>query len=388
MAALVAMVAMLAMLVAPSVSGAAGVTPTPTNVTVTPGVGGVTVSWGAVAGGAVTYVVTSTPAGLACTVVDQTSCTIPDTSTTRYTFAVVATAPGLTRSLPSTPTVRLTPRLVLVLAGQSNANGYESYAVDPLTRVNYLAAPYLNGADSHDAITWLPWSELQGAGAVPVPLDSPQQVLEGTTPATVFGPELGLARQLWADTGRSVTVVKAAYSGTTLATNWNPARRGTPPDGLYRAMVAKVLAVVAADAAAGRFDVVGGFYWYQGESDATKPAWANAYQAHLTTLIDAVRADLPMSPTAPVVLVKPDISGYIAYKVAVEGLPARWQAKFTDGNAAVRAADDWAAANLPGVRAVDSLGLARVGPYDLHLDNVAQLTLGQQLAKMSEPLLP
>lgn len=363
-------------------------TPTPTGVTVAPVVGGVVVSWATVSGSPVTYTVTSSPAGLTCSVVDQSSCALRDTSTVPYAFSVVASSPGSTPSAPSRPTTALAPRLVLVVAGQSNANGYESYAVDPVTRVNFMAAPYTDGADTHDLLTWLPWSELQGAGATPVPLDSPQQVLDGTTPVTVFGPELGLARQLWTDTKRTVTIVKAAYEGTSLAVNWNPARKGTPPDGLYRAAVAKVLAVVTADAAAGQFDVVGGIYWYQGETDATKPAWANAYQAHLAALIAAFRTDLPMSPTAPVVLVKEDITGYIAYKVAVEHLTARWATKFTDGNNAVRAADDWAAANLSDVRTVDSAGLARVAPYDLHLDNVAQLALGQQLAKVSEKLLP
>ncbi len=362
--------------------------PAPTDVTVTPGVGVVTVSWSPVSTGTVTYAVTSSPGGLSCTAADLTSCTVDDRSSTPYRFTVVAAAPGAADSPASAPSAALAPHLLLIVAGQSNANGFESYATDPVTGIDYLAAPYTNGADTHDLLTWLPWSVLQGAGATPVPLDSPQQFLAGTTALSIFGPEVGLGRQLWADTGRSVTFVKAAYEGTSLAVDWSPSRKGTPPKGLFPGMLAKVQSVMTADAAAGQFDVLGGFYWYQGETDATKPSWADDYQDHLTALIDAVRSDLPISPTAPVVLAKEDISQYVAYLAATTGLSAKEQARFLAGNTAVRAADDWAAANLPDVREVDSLGLARAGPENIHLDNVSQLWIGEQMAKVSEGLLP
>ena len=85
-----------------------------------------------------------------------------------YTFTVVATESGLARSAPSPATAPLAPRLVLVVAGQSNADGFGSYRVDPVTKTNYLAAPYLNGADAHDLLTWLPWSQLPQPGGTPV----------------------------------------------------------------------------------------------------------------------------------------------------------------------------------------------------------------------------
>lgn len=361
---------------------------TPTAVKVTPGVGAVTVSWGAVEGADETFTVTSSPAGTGCSVIDESSCTIVDTSSKPYAFTVVASEPGATSSAPSAPTAPLAPHLVLVVAGQSNANGYESYAVDPWTGIDYMAAPYTNGADSHDLLTWLPWSVLQGDGATPAPLDSPQQVVISGQTFTIFGPEIGLARQIWADTGRAVTIVKDAYPGTSLAVNWDPKRKGTAPDGLFDTMVANVKATMAADAAAGQFDVLGGFYWYQGETDVTKLGWAAKYQSRLEAFIEDLRADLPMSPTAPVALAKQDLTGYTAYLYSTGALNARWDEKFLEGNTEVRAADDWAVANMPDVVEVDTYGMARVAPLDIHLSNVSQLALGEELAKATEKLFP
>jgi hypothetical protein len=361
---------------------------TPSDVTVTPGVGAVTVSWGEVGSGDVLYSVTSSPAGASCTVVAQSSCTIPDTSVTPYSFTVAATEPNTNPSAPSHPTPPLAPHLVLVVAGQSNANGYESYAVDPVTGIDYMAPPYTNGADSHDLITWLPWSVLQGDGATPVPLDTPQQIGSPTDAVTVFGPEIGLARQLWADTGTAVTIVKAADPGTSLAVNWNPTKSGAFPDGLFRDTVSAVKNVMADDGAAGQFDVLGGFYWYQGESDVTNRSWASRYQTRLALFITDLRADLPMSPKAPVALAEEDLSGYIAYLDSTGALSKAVDARYLAGNAEVRAADVWAADNLPDVVDVDTLDLARVPPIYIHLSNVSQLTLGEELAKASEKLLP
>jgi hypothetical protein len=42
------------------------------------------------------------------------------------------------------------PRLLLIVAGQSNATGLQSYAIDPVTKVNYFASTYTNGADFLD----------------------------------------------------------------------------------------------------------------------------------------------------------------------------------------------------------------------------------------------
>jgi len=277
----------------------------------------------------------------------------------------------------------------LVVAGQSNATGWLSYATDPNTGINYMAPPYTNGADSNDLITWTPWLVQQGNGATPVPLDSPQQADHGPGdfPA-VFGPEIGLARELWDDNGRSLTIVKAAYPSTSLAVNWSPTASGPLPRGLFPAMVSKVKDVMAQDAAGGQFDILGGFYWYQGEGDAEDPAYAKAYEANLKQFIAAVRSDLPLPSTAPIVLAKEDTTAYNSHLLSTGAITSAQYATRATWNTEVRGADNWAAVNLPHVVAVDTAGLARVGPLFIHLSNVSELTVGHRMASVSEGLLP
>ncbi len=361
---------------------------TPSGVAVTPVVGGVVVSWLPEPDTHVHLTVTSTPPGLTCTVVDRTSCTLSDRVSTPYSFSVAAQRHGLAPPPPSAPTVPLAPNLVLVVAGQSNATGIESFAVDPVTGVDYLAPPYTDGADAADLLTWEPWQVLPAPATTPVPLDAPQVSTADGAPA-VFGPEIGLARQLWADTGRTATIVKAACPGSLLAQDWLPTGTSVDPcTGLFASTVDTVTGVMAADAAAGTFDVLGAVYWYQGESDASVPDDARHYRGNLRTLIRDLRSSLPLAPTAPVVLAKEDISADIAYEQGIGAISAAAAAGLTTGNEEVRAADDWVAADVPGVVEVDTSGLPRVGPDDLHLSDVGELTLGQELAVASEPLLP
>jgi Carbohydrate esterase, sialic acid-specific acetylesterase len=362
---------------------------TPSGVTVTPQIGGVRISWNVDAQAGITYSVSSRPTGMNCHAVDGSSCVVEDRTSTHYSFFVTAAKQGFRSSAPSALTAPITPHLVLVVAGQSNATGWLSYATDPNTGTNYMAPPYTNGADSHDLITWAPWLVLQGNGAAPVPLDSPQQANHGNGSfPIVFGPEISLARQLWDATGRSLTIVKTAYPSTSLAFNWSPSGRGPLPGGLFSAMVSKVKTVMAQDASAGQFDVLGGFYWYQGEGDAEEPAYAKAYEANLKQFIAAVRSDLPLSSGAPVVLAKEDTTAYNNHLLSTGAITPAQDAARTTWNTEVRNADNWAATNLAHVVEVDTAGLARVSPLFIHLSNVSELTVGHRMASVSEGLLP
>ena len=272
------------------------------------------------------------------------------------------------------------------MAGQSNALGATSYAVDPITGINYFKRPYSNAADRKSLIVWPGWWEL-GPPATPsglVPLDTPQY-LNFVTPLTqIFGPEVGLARQIWSDTGRPVTIDKVVYSDSSIS-QWSPATSG----GLFDDMLGIVKQTMADDAAAGQLDTIGGFYWYQGENDAMDPTLYPEYQTNLTAFIDAVRSEFPISASAPVVLVKESLAEVIGVVQAAGLCTSPNCETLIAGDTAVRAADDWAAANLPDVFTVDSLGLPRTAADGgIHLSNVGELELGEAMAKVSEDRFP
>jgi carbohydrate esterase-like sialic acid-specific acetylesterase len=258
------------------------------------------------------------------------------------------------------------PRDLIIVAGQSNATGQESYAVDPTTGTNDVAAPFANGADSSSTITW--WQsyvspnqqgQVDDRQFVPVPLDTPQT--STVSNRQVFGPELGLARQIYHDTGQPVTVVKVAFAATSID-QWSPQRS----DSLYFDLTRAVRQTMANDLKAGYEDNVAGILWYQGETDASEPAKAVGYQNSLGLLLKAFRENI--SSSAPIVLAKEDIS--ITCALAQMNC---------SGNAMVRAADDWAATNLPNIYEVDTAGLPRTG-LGVHLSNQGELELGEEVA--------
>jgi len=370
---------------------AANTVTTPTSVTVTPGVGTLTVGWAPSTGsGTITYNVVSSPSGQACSTT-KTSCTFPATTMTPWTFSVsasVGTGVAKVTSTGTAPTAAVPDRRLLIVAGQSNAVGAGAL-FDPVPASTYFQAPYLNGADSHDLLSW---SSVVGAseappGVGPVALDTPQPCCNTATGAVapievpLFGPEIGLARQIWADTGNPVTIVKSAVGGTSLYKDWNPSNgswSGTHP-GLYGTMINQVKSVMSYDAAHGQLDVIDAAYWIQGETDAETTLWANSYQSNLSRFIADVRSNLPMNAAAPFVLGQENVTESINNA----SLTAAQKTAQLAGNSAVRAADQWAATYLPNVIMVDTTSLAR-GPDHLHLTNLSEITLGQELAQASE----
>lgn len=369
-------------------AGAAGVAKAPkkvTGVSASPGVGTITISWKLDAGSGVTYTVSSTPVGKGCEVIDLASCTVPATTSTPWRFTVTA-SDALGTSTPSAPTRGVPHRILLVVTGQSNALGATSFPIDPTTGIDYLARPYRNEADTRSLITWPGWWEL-APPVTPsglVPLDTPQYLNLSTPPVQIFGPELGLARQIWSDTRQAVTIDKVVFSNSSVV-QWSP----NSPSCIYAGMIWIVKQTMARDATAGQLDTIGAFYWYQGESDAGDPTLYPSYQANLTAFIADVRSDLPTDATAPVVLSKMSISQLISYEIATGICASPGCASLISGDTAVRAADDWAAANLSHVLTVDTLGLPRTkASAYIHLPNVGELQLGQKLAAASEHLFP
>jgi hypothetical protein len=271
-------------------------------------------------------------------------------------------------------------RDLIIVAGQSNATGAESFATT--SGVNYLAPPYTNGADALSTITW--WEPyvypVKGTRVgriqfVPAPLDAPQTLPQFYN-IQIFGPELGAAREIYADTGQAVTVAKAAFGATFLSRQWNPTHRG----GDYGRMIRLVNTTIANDARSGTADTVAGIVWFQGEIDALVPKYAALYQASLQKFINGFRSDL--SATAPFVIVKIDDTQLCN---AVTGVA---QTSCLTGNQEVRSAEDWAAANMPNVYTVDTAGLPRTTTYNVHLNAVGELQVGHDAGAIIAAHLP
>jgi len=359
---------------------------TPTNVRAKPGVATITVRWQGRNKTGVTYTVTSVPVGKGCVVVSGRSCTIPITDSTPWRFQVTASIGSLS-SAKSALTPVVPHRTLLILAGQSNATGAESYAIDPTTGIDYLKAPHTNGADMVSTIGWLPWLVNPQKGHTrdgQVPLDSPQTLIGSTGRAVqIFGPEIGWARQVYVDTGLPVSVVKAAFPATSLP-QWLPSATSN----LFQQMVTRVTSTMAADAKAGQLDTIGAFAFYQGEGDAGAPLSAASYSANLDAFIAGLRADLPANGSAPIVLVKESFAELISTWQANGscGTTVNCTAAST-GDAWVRAADDWATANLAHVVEVDTLGLPRFNSL-IHLTTTSELTIGQEIATASDHVMP
>lgn len=194
-------------------------------------------------------------------------------------------------------------RDLVLVAGQSNAVGFDAYAselpADPGDRdVMFWWRVGDPPPDDYDVTSGGKWTHLQpqpkGRPMETVTAEakakSPRQYGNFKKPEGGFGPEMGLARELRRREGRSLAIVKAAFSGTALMQDWNPDDAG-PTGACYRALVAETKAAVAAARAQGVTLRLRALVWVQGESDATKMA-APEYAKNLGHLLTRLRADL------------------------------------------------------------------------------------------------
>lgn len=151
---------------------------------------------------------------------------------------------------------------------------------------NFFSALYANGADRQSTIAWDQSFVVPARTRRPVYLSTPQVRL-GSANVQIFGPEIGLARNIFSNTGQAVTVVKVAFGGQPIAA-WNPSN----PGGLFHRLVSMVRTTVAHDARSGWLDTIGALYWFHGEADACSTSLAAEYRANLVALIDCFRSDV------------------------------------------------------------------------------------------------
>ncbi len=192
-------------------------------------------------------------------------------------------------------------RDLILVAGQSNAVGYDAYAeelpADPKDAATMfwwrVGAP---PPDEFDGTSARQWTSLQYQPRTPAkpPVDGkklPRQY-GNFNPRTKggFGPEIGMVRTLATKESRPLAVIKTAFSGTSVAADWNVGQPGQA-DACYRAMVDEAKAAIAAAKGKGVTLRPRAFVWVQGESDANAKD-APVYAANLTAMLKKLRAEL------------------------------------------------------------------------------------------------
>lgn len=194
-------------------------------------------------------------------------------------------------------TLQAETRDLILVAGQSNAVGFDAYASEmPVDAADKEVMFWWRVGDpppdEHDVTSGGKWTTLQ-----PQPKGTPKEKNNAARQygnfakaEGGFGPEIGLARELKAKEGKPLAIIKSAFSGTAVAQDWNPDDPGIGGS-CYRALVETVKSAIAAAKTRQielRFRAL---VWVQGESDAT-PAHAPLYAKNLTRMLGRLRADL------------------------------------------------------------------------------------------------
>ncbi len=191
---------------------------------------------------------------------------------------------------------------LLIVAGQSNAVGFDAtpseLAVDEIDasiRFRYRVGD--PPPDQHDSSSpadrWITLGpQLRGEPGLKA---EPRQYGNFSSELGGFGPEISCARQLARHdikVGRKteLAVVKAAFSGTSVAIDWDPTGVGER-GACYRALVDEVRTARELAEAEGQKVSLRGLIWVQGESDANATD-ASTYQERLRVMFESLRRDL------------------------------------------------------------------------------------------------
>jgi hypothetical protein len=247
-------------------------------------------------------------------------------------------------------------RDLILIAGQSNAVGYDTKASElPADAADKdILFWWRTGdppPDEHDSTSGGKWTHLQSQ-----PKGNPDHQFGNFANADGgFGPEIGLARALYAKGNKQLAIVKAAWNGTSMAQAWNPADRG---DGgsCYRALVSETKAAMAAAGSQGITLRLRAFVWVQGESDANATA-APRYEKALGDMIAALRKDLD----------SPQLIALLAVNTKYGGGTNPFMPKIVEAQQALAAKDprcayvDTASATIANTAHFDTAGTLDVG---------------------------
>ena len=264
-------------------------------------------------------------------------------------------------------------RDLILVAGQSNAVGYDAYAEELPTDPQDAATMFWwrvgdPPPDEFDGTSARRWTTLQFQPRTPA-MEGDAAKKTGRQYGNFnkktkggFGPEIGMARTLAQKESRPLAVIKTAFSGTSVAADWNVGLTGQA-DACYRAMIDEAKAAIAAAKSQGVTLRPRAFVWVQGESDANAKD-APAYAANLAAMLKALRTELDA----------PDL-------ILLLGVNTR----FGNGKNAfmpkVIAAQQEVAAALPRARYVDTAGAETLPPSHTHFTAAGTLEIGRRYAE-------
>ena len=264
-------------------------------------------------------------------------------------------------------------RDLILVAGQSNAVGYDAYAeelpADPKDATTMfwwrVGDP---PPDEFDGTSARQWTTLQFQPRTPAMSgDAAKKIGRqygnfNKKSKGGFGPEIGMVRTLATKESRPLAVIKTAFSGTSVAGDWNVGHPGKA-DPCYRAMIDEANAAIAA---AKSKDVTlrpRAFVWVQGESDANAKD-APAYVANLSAMLKSLRTELGA----------PDLILLLGVNTRFGNGKNAFMPKVIDAQKEVADA-------LPRARYVDTAGAETLPPSHTHFTAVGTLEIGRRYAE-------
>lgn len=173
----------------------------------------------------------------------------------------------------------------------------------------------------------------------------------------MFGPELGIGREVSKHLGEQIAIIKYTLGGTSISM-WDP---DDPGRNLYDNLLDAVANASNAMAASRVALDIQGIFWVQGEADSIDAARAQAYEVNLKKLVAALRRDLN----------KPQLDVYVATIIDTPALTYRQQ--IWDAQQRVTDAD-------PHAYLVKGRDLQTYSKDPIHYTTAGQVELGQRFA--------
>ena len=331
---------------------------------------------------------------------------------------------------------------IVVVAGQSNAEGTNSFIE---TWDANAAAPLVAlGSHPADAETFIWWEGADGkapgtAAEYLETLNNPNYNKAGwlksrdpdpalptrdaliridqlNQPSPVgqrlgqFGPEVGIARELYDQGKRDIIILKVSYGFRALAQansqlipyDWNP----KSIDKSYKHLTDRYTELTGYLASKGDSYQTSGIFWLQGETDTLDSSYTSAFPANLELLVDSLKTDLNLADDGHIVIRKFSLRDCLssayplegnycggAYALQLEGITVASLLAAFEVNPLisipinysrvrqVRQAIQDTANRYSWVDAVETDDLSFASDH-IHLDWKGQLEMGKRMAKM------